>query len=231
MLLGVRAVIAESFERIHRSNLIGMGVLPLQFTPGQSAAIARTDRAGDLRHHRLRSRAPRARQQVTATPADGQPRSLRGAGAHRYAQGARVLPARRHPAVRAAPAGGPDARGLSVTRAPALRRGLAVFDLDGTITRHDTLLPYVLGYLRRRPWRLPLLLRLLPHARALSCSTATAARSRAASSTARSAAATRSSLAALDAAQFVRRLLQRGLHAEALAAIETPSPARAIGWC
>ena len=37
MLLGVRAVIAESFERIHRSNLIGMGVLPLQFKEGQNA--------------------------------------------------------------------------------------------------------------------------------------------------------------------------------------------------
>ncbi|MGH8231674.1 MAG: aconitate hydratase, partial [Steroidobacteraceae bacterium] len=37
LLLGVRAVIAESFERIHRSNLIGMGVLPLQFEPGSSA--------------------------------------------------------------------------------------------------------------------------------------------------------------------------------------------------
>ena len=36
-LLGVRAVIAESFERIHRSNLIGMGVLPLQFTNGENA--------------------------------------------------------------------------------------------------------------------------------------------------------------------------------------------------
>ncbi len=36
-LLGVRAVIAESFERIHRSNLVGMGVLPLEFLPGQTA--------------------------------------------------------------------------------------------------------------------------------------------------------------------------------------------------
>ncbi|MGH7500730.1 MAG: aconitate hydratase AcnA [Longimicrobiales bacterium] len=36
-LLGVRAVIAESYERIHRSNLIGMGVLPLQFVPGENA--------------------------------------------------------------------------------------------------------------------------------------------------------------------------------------------------
>ena len=37
-LLGVRAVLVESFERIHRSNLIGMGVLPLQFRPGESVA-------------------------------------------------------------------------------------------------------------------------------------------------------------------------------------------------
>src|ERR1019366_7395004 len=35
---GVRAVLVESFERIHRSNLIGMGVLPLQYRPGESAA-------------------------------------------------------------------------------------------------------------------------------------------------------------------------------------------------
>jgi len=37
-LLGIRAVVAESYERIHRSNLVGMGVLPLQFQPGQNAA-------------------------------------------------------------------------------------------------------------------------------------------------------------------------------------------------
>jgi aconitate hydratase len=37
VLLGVRAVIADSFERIHRSNLVGMGVLPLNFMPGENA--------------------------------------------------------------------------------------------------------------------------------------------------------------------------------------------------
>jgi aconitate hydratase len=37
-LLGIKAVIAESYERIHRSNLVGMGVLPLQYKPGDSAA-------------------------------------------------------------------------------------------------------------------------------------------------------------------------------------------------
>jgi len=36
-LQGIKAVIAESYERIHRSNLVGMGVLPLQFLPGQNA--------------------------------------------------------------------------------------------------------------------------------------------------------------------------------------------------
>ncbi|HEX7321410.1 MAG TPA: aconitate hydratase AcnA [Mycobacterium sp.] len=43
LLLGVRAVIAESFERIHRSNLIGMGVIPLQFPAGESAASLKLD--------------------------------------------------------------------------------------------------------------------------------------------------------------------------------------------
>ena len=37
LLLGVKAVIAESFERIHRSNLVGMGILPLQFRDGENA--------------------------------------------------------------------------------------------------------------------------------------------------------------------------------------------------
>jgi aconitate hydratase len=37
--LGVRVVLAESFERIHRSNLAGMGIVPLQFKPGENAAM------------------------------------------------------------------------------------------------------------------------------------------------------------------------------------------------
>ena len=56
MLLGVKAVIAESFERIHRSNLIGMGVLPLQFQAGENAQIARAHRQGELRDHRAERR-------------------------------------------------------------------------------------------------------------------------------------------------------------------------------
>jgi aconitate hydratase len=42
-LMGVNAVIAQSFERIHRSNLVGMGVLPLQFKEGQSAETLKLD--------------------------------------------------------------------------------------------------------------------------------------------------------------------------------------------
>ena len=50
LLLGVRAVIAKSFERIHRGNLVGMGVLPLQFREGEGVRRARPDGARDLRH-------------------------------------------------------------------------------------------------------------------------------------------------------------------------------------
>ena len=43
LLMGVKAVVAESYERIHRSNLIGMGVLPLQFKEGESAETYNLD--------------------------------------------------------------------------------------------------------------------------------------------------------------------------------------------
>ena len=49
-LLGVRAVIAESFERIHRSNLVGMGVLPLEFVEGATRHSLGAERLRDLRH-------------------------------------------------------------------------------------------------------------------------------------------------------------------------------------
>jgi aconitate hydratase len=70
MLLGVKAVIAESFERIHRSNLIGMGVLPCQFTNGQNAQSLgltglETFEFGDLQNAEART------VSVTATPKDG----------------------------------------------------------------------------------------------------------------------------------------------------------------
>jgi aconitate hydratase len=75
-LLGVRAVIAESYERIHRSNLVGMGILPLQYLPGESASsLGLTGRerfsvagiADGLR----------PRQEVTVTATDDDGRELR----------------------------------------------------------------------------------------------------------------------------------------------------------
>ena len=53
-LLGVRAVIVESFERIHRSNLVGMGVLPLQFKEGETRKSLGLDGDCSLHHHRRR---------------------------------------------------------------------------------------------------------------------------------------------------------------------------------
>ena len=72
LLLGVKAVIAKSFERIHRSNLIGMGVLPLQFMDGQDAeslGLTGTEEF-DITGHIDRDANT---VQVTATPADGDP--------------------------------------------------------------------------------------------------------------------------------------------------------------
>ena len=104
-LLGVKAVIAESFERIHRSNLVGMGVLPLQFKDGENAQVAGPGRFRDVRHHRSGRwciedgpdrREARRRQR----------KALRGQGAAADAQGSRILPPRRLAAVRLAAAGG-----------------------------------------------------------------------------------------------------------------------------
>ena len=63
-LLGVRAVIAQSFERIHRSNLVGMGVLPLVFEEGTSWQTLGIKRRRD-RHH------PRSRRRAEAPPDAG----------------------------------------------------------------------------------------------------------------------------------------------------------------
>ncbi|HEX6230921.1 MAG TPA: aconitate hydratase AcnA [Actinomycetota bacterium] len=77
-LLGVRAVIAESFERIHRSNLVGMGVLPLQFVDGTSAAsLGLTgDETFDIRGL-AGGIEPRQEVEVTARSSDGDAISFR----------------------------------------------------------------------------------------------------------------------------------------------------------
>ncbi len=75
-LLGIKAVIARSFERIHRSNLVGMGVLPLQFTPGDSweALGLRGDELIDVLPQA--DLAPRSAALLRITRADGSVREL-----------------------------------------------------------------------------------------------------------------------------------------------------------
>ena len=91
-LLGVRAVIAESYERIHRSNLVGMGILPLQFLAGESAQSLGPDRRRDLRDLRASAiwseSSPPGRQVKVARRSQ---KRVQSAGAHRYAAGGAIL--------------------------------------------------------------------------------------------------------------------------------------------
>ncbi|HET8965456.1 MAG TPA: aconitate hydratase AcnA [Candidatus Acidoferrum sp.] len=70
-LLGVRAVIAESYERIHRSNLVGMGILPLEFKPGETTAMLGLAGHETFEITGVTSLSPRTTIQVTAKSADG----------------------------------------------------------------------------------------------------------------------------------------------------------------
>jgi aconitate hydratase len=70
-LLGVKAVIAESYERIHRSNLVGMGVLPLQFLAGQTAASLGLDGTETFSVAVTDKVEPRQKIEVTAVKTDG----------------------------------------------------------------------------------------------------------------------------------------------------------------
>jgi aconitate hydratase len=65
--MGVKAVIAESFERIHRSNLVGMGVLPLQFKDGSSAGTLKLDGTETFDLTGVASGDVKPRQEVTLT--------------------------------------------------------------------------------------------------------------------------------------------------------------------
>ncbi len=71
VLLGVRAVIAESFERIHRSNLVNMGVLPLQFKAGASVAAFKLTGREQFDINGVTSLKPRGEIKVRATGEDG----------------------------------------------------------------------------------------------------------------------------------------------------------------
>ncbi len=103
MLLGITAVIAESLEKIHRSNLIGMGILPLEFVGGATRESLGLTRRGVVhdswpREYRAASD-DQSRSQSTGRKDD----DVRREGPHRYAGRDAVLPPRRNPAVRPAP--------------------------------------------------------------------------------------------------------------------------------
>ena len=96
MLLGVRAVIAESYERIHRSNLVGMGILPLQFIDEADLMALKGDETFDILDLSDALK-PGATVRVKATPSDGRRRArIQDAPAHRHAGRNRVLPQRRN---------------------------------------------------------------------------------------------------------------------------------------
>jgi aconitate hydratase len=77
-LLGVRAVIAESYERIHRSNLVGMGIVPLQYLPGETAStLGLTGREIFSIHGIADGLRPRLEVAVTARGEDGRERGFR----------------------------------------------------------------------------------------------------------------------------------------------------------
>src|SRR3974377_681824 len=70
-LLGIRAVLAESFERIHRSNLVGMGVLPLEFKPGENRESLGLTGHEVFSVEGVATRAPRKEAIVRARAKDG----------------------------------------------------------------------------------------------------------------------------------------------------------------
>ena len=118
-LLGVRAVLAESYERIHRSNLVGMGVLPLQYKPGDSASSL-----GLTGRETYSILGIGERTVPAAVGHGGRPRERDGGGdpvrGHRPARRrhrGRLLPRRRDPA-----GGAPPARRRAVSAADAVDR-------------------------------------------------------------------------------------------------------------
>jgi aconitate hydratase len=110
-LLGIKFVIAESYERIHRSNLVGMGILPFQFLPGQSAeSLGLTgeeifsigDHPGQLKAM-LDSKFANGRILPSSPKTTRQDHRVLRHPPHRHPAGDPLLPARRHPAIRPPP--------------------------------------------------------------------------------------------------------------------------------
>jgi hypothetical protein len=99
MLQGVKAVIAESFERIHRSNLVGMGVLPLRFAEGQNAESLGLDGSEVFDIEGLNDKIkPKAELTVKAKKADGKVIEFKATALLEHRCGSELLSQRRHPA-------------------------------------------------------------------------------------------------------------------------------------
>ncbi len=117
-LLGVKAVIARSFERIHRSNLVGMGVLPLQFKGGDTVDSLgiKGDETFDITGIE-RGISPQQDVTLVIHRKDGSKKEAHVLLRIDTPDRGRLLPARRHPALRAARAGGeePGGRGDRLT--------------------------------------------------------------------------------------------------------------------
>ena len=122
-LLGAKAVIAQSFERIHRSNLVGMGVVPFTFEEGTSWQTLGSHGRGNRDHPRSRRRQAAADDDRRHRPARRPAQARADPVPHRYARRDRVLQERRHPALRAAqPAGRGCLRAARSARPPRRRR-------------------------------------------------------------------------------------------------------------
>ena len=105
-LLGIRFAIAESYERIHRSNLVGMGVLPLQFPDGESAESLGLTGFETFDLAPLEEGARDAEGHGDAR-GRGRPGRVRRPRADRHAERVALLPPRRDSALRVAPAARP----------------------------------------------------------------------------------------------------------------------------
>ena len=123
----MKAVIAKSYERIHRSNLVGMGVLPLQFKGDTNVASLKLtgdetfDISGigdDLK--------PQQDVTLTIRRRDGSTRAGAAVAAHRYADRGRLLPAWRDPALCAQGTGIPIAMHARLNTLRTIRQGNAI---------------------------------------------------------------------------------------------------------
>ena len=122
-LLGVRAVIAQSFERIHRSNLVGMGVLPLVFEEGTSWQTLGLKGDETVTIHGLgESLKPRQKLEAEIRRADDKVTRRPAHLPNRHTGRTRIFPQRRHPLLRAAAARGVREPGLARLSPTARRR-------------------------------------------------------------------------------------------------------------